>query len=183
MDNVRKYELSDISLGYQKDLIGDALRAFERFKDKPVSCLEIGVFEGGSAVWFLDNILTHKDSDYLGVDDVIRGRARDNLSKHPEEKWMLVNGDSNKILPLMIKEQYTFDMIYIDGCHQVEYALNDLMNSIRLLNDGGVILIDDYEHPDYGLKEPIDNYLDDSSSICDILFRTYRIGIQRKGNV
>jgi glycosyltransferase involved in cell wall biosynthesis len=36
-----------------------------------------------------------------------------------------------------------FDVIFIDGMHQVEYVVRDLNNSIGFLNPGGVIFIDD----------------------------------------
>lgn len=35
------------------------------------------------------------------------------------------------------------DVIFIDGLHQSEYLANDINNSIRLLNEGGTIFIDD----------------------------------------
>jgi len=36
-----------------------------------------------------------------------------------------------------------FDVIFIDGMHQVEYIINDFKNSMICLNEGGTIFIDD----------------------------------------
>ncbi len=36
-----------------------------------------------------------------------------------------------------------FDVIFIDGMHQVEYLVRDLNNSLKFLNPGGIIFIDD----------------------------------------
>ncbi|GJD50304.1 hypothetical protein OPKNFCMD_3043 [Methylobacterium crusticola] len=49
-----------------------------------------------------------------------------------------------------------FDVIYLDGLHTYEQTLRDLLNSIVLLNDGGVIIIDDVLPNSYeaGLRDP-----------------------------
>ena len=36
-----------------------------------------------------------------------------------------------------------FDVIFIDGMHQTEYFLNDFINSLKILNNDGIIFIDD----------------------------------------
>ncbi len=36
-----------------------------------------------------------------------------------------------------------FDVIFIDGMHQVEYLVRDLNNSLKFLNPGGILFIDD----------------------------------------
>lgn len=169
--------LSDISLGYQKHLHGDMLRAFAGFIGKPTRCLEIGVFEGGSALLFLQHILTHPESTYTGIDDNLRNVAIENLNGYGS-RVKLIPGDSTDILPGLIKSGYAFDIVYIDGCHQINYALRDIDLSFRMLRPGGVILVDDYAHPEYGLKMPIDRYLSDRPDI-DIILQDYRIAIRK----
>lgn len=53
-----------------------------------------------------------------------------------------------------------FDIIFIDGMHQTEFALRDFNNSLQHLNSGGRILLDDILpiHFDEQLKIPIRNY-------------------------
>jgi len=46
----------------------DWSRWLEPFRDKPVRGLEVGSFEGRSAVWFLQNILTHPQSTLIAID-------------------------------------------------------------------------------------------------------------------
>ena len=36
-----------------------------------------------------------------------------------------------------------FDVIFIDGMHQVEYLVRDINNSLKFLNPGGIVFIDD----------------------------------------
>ena len=42
-----------------------------------------------------------------------------------------------------LKEDNLFDIVFIDGMHQVEYVLKDLNNSIKHLSINGLILLDD----------------------------------------
>jgi hypothetical protein len=41
------------------------------------------------------------------------------------------------------KEKINFDVVFIDGMHQVEYLIKDFNNSVKYLNKGGKIFIDD----------------------------------------
>lgn len=172
------YKFSEHSLFYRKFLEGDALRAFGKFVGLPVRMLEIGVYEGGSAAWFLDNILTHEQSVYMGVDDNLREIAIRNLSVH-QPKVSLYNEESNQFLPTIIDVGIeNFDMVYIDGCHKVSYTLNDIRNSLQMLNVGGVIMIDDYLHEEYKLRLPIDLFLKNRNDV-KVLFTSDRIAIEK----
>lgn len=76
---------------------------FYKFLGEPINCLEIGVWEGCSACWLLDTILTHPQARYTGVDlyegsyEIRYITAMNNLSKHPS-KTRLFRGDSSSIL-------------------------------------------------------------------------------------
>jgi predicted O-methyltransferase YrrM len=172
-----KYNFSEHSLHYRKGMEGDGLKAFEKFKGIKSSLLEIGIYEGGSAIWFLENILTHNESLYIGIDDNVRENAIENL-KWFKDKIEIILGDSKNILPILERTRQKYDMIYIDGCHIIDYALNDIEVGLRLLNSNGVMLIDDYDHEEYKLKQPIDNYISKQNNI-EILFKGYRIAIRK----
>lgn len=43
-------------------------RLIQEFSAKPVNCLEIGCFEGRSAVWILENVCTHPGSKLTTID-------------------------------------------------------------------------------------------------------------------
>jgi O-antigen biosynthesis protein len=59
-----------------------------------------------------------------------------------------------------ISNNKIFDIIFIDGMHQVEYVLKDLNNSIKYLNENGKILLDDIIPFNYNeqRKIPIKHY-------------------------
>jgi glycosyltransferase involved in cell wall biosynthesis len=84
--------------------------------------LEIGIEYGNT---FLDINTKNK----IGVD--------------PDSKYMdccIIQKTSDDFFKTNIQK---FDVIFIDGMHQVEYVINDINNSILVLNTGGKILIDD----------------------------------------
>ena len=43
----------------------------------------------------------------------------------------------------LLKKNFTFDFIYIDGSHNGEDILSDAIESYKLLNKGGYIIFDD----------------------------------------
>jgi hypothetical protein len=58
----------------------------------------------------------------------------------------------------------TFDVIFIDGMHQANFFLKDFINSMKVLNEGGVIIVDDILPLNYNeqLKIPVKHYYEDN---------------------
>ena len=130
----------------------------ERYKGVDgVKYLEIGSFEGMSAIWVLDNILTGKNCKATCVDSFQGGSKYNewgievsNLEKtftsnmEPYKgRYVLKKGLSKDVLRYNFKEQ-SFDIIYVDGSHEASDTLIDLVNAFYLLKVGGELLIDDY---------------------------------------
>ena len=165
------------SQGYQKDYRFTQDMFFGRshlfsvalapYKNKPnVQYLEIGVHEGRSFLWVLENIMTHPSSRLTGIDlfDVGSGSFKPEeqygnvqdykqrylynirLSGH-EDRIDTQIGYSQEILKTLPPN--TFDVIYIDGCHTETCAKEDAMLSWKLLKKGGRILFDDYNAKDF----------------------------------
>ena len=68
----------------------------------------------------------------------------------------IIKGDSNKILKDVSMK---FDYVFLDGGHKYETVKNDLMYLTQVVNNGGVILCDDYNltyAP--GVKKAIDEF-------------------------
>ena len=63
-----------------------------------------------------------------------------------------------------IKQKDLFDIIFIDGMHQVEYAFKDINNSIKYLSSNGKIIVDDIIplHMDEQHKLPINYKIEDN---------------------
>jgi predicted O-methyltransferase YrrM len=122
-------------------------RVLSDFKGKPdVHYLEVGLFEGRSAIWMLENILTHPGARLTGIDifpDDLKVRYLANLNKsgHRDKATTLV-GFSRDVLRKLPTN--SFDIVYIDGSHTADDVLTDIVLSWDLLRVGGVLILDDY---------------------------------------
>jgi predicted O-methyltransferase YrrM len=117
------------------------------YKGKPgIQYLEIGVYEGRSAIWMLENILTHPEATLTGI-DVFDGPFRERCFANLElsgvsEKATMITGYSQAVLRQFAPE--TFDIVYIDGSHAEADVLEDAVLCSRLLKQGGIMIFDDY---------------------------------------
>jgi predicted O-methyltransferase YrrM len=124
-------------------------RIFEATK-VPENVLEIGSFEGRSAVWVLENTQAHvtcvdtwEGSDEHTSDhkDGLFDRFQDSIKDY-KDRVTIRRGFSGEVLRTFPCEP-TFDFIYIDGSHYSKDVLEDAILSWRLLKPGGVIIFDD----------------------------------------
>lgn len=114
------------------------------------------------------NNFTNKDNKYLEI-GVEYGYTFSNthfinkIGVDPDPKFEAKN---NNILFSITSDEYfennknKFDAIFIDGMHHCENVAKDFINSIKCLNDGGIIFIDDCIPLNYNeqLKTPIMHY-------------------------
>ena len=139
-----KYELSNDWFSANIPVWEQALAELAGKPD--IAYLEIGVFEGRSFVWMLDNILTHPSARATAV-DVFSGSYKEVFQRNVRQ-----SGSSDKVTTLVGSSQLLlrelpldgFDVIYIDGSHAASDVLEDAVLSWRLLRAGGVIIFDDY---------------------------------------
>jgi len=121
-------------------------RFLAELKGQPVHCLEIGSFEGRSALWLMENVCTHPDASLTCVDvwenaDVQR-RFDSNLSTKAD-KIVALRGPSWQELKKLPELHYSF--AYIDGCHEGLNVMEDAVLAFRLVKPGGLICFDDYK--------------------------------------
>ena len=126
----------------------------DEFTGKPgLRFLEVGSFEGRSAVWTLQNILTSTSSSLVCVDTFEGGddladldlsrlqqTFKDNVAPF-RSRVRLIVGQSGAVLRRLAGP---FDFIYIDGSHVAQDALEDAVLAWRLLRSGGIMAFDDY---------------------------------------
>jgi predicted O-methyltransferase YrrM len=120
-------------------------KVLAHLKDKPnVRALEIGSYEGRSAIWFLENILTHSSSAISCIDIFDRDYEInfDYNMQHFAGKVKKIRAPSQ--LALRGLEPATYDFAYIDGSHTSKDTLIDAVLAWDLMKPGGVIIIDDY---------------------------------------
>lgn len=181
------------SQDWSRHFVANAAAHWMSLAGKPVRYLEIGVFEGRSARWMLENILTHPESRMVGIDpwpiegDPFEDRARANLAPFGD-RVELIKGRSDVVLREGRFADESFDIALIDGDHRALPALTDSVLVWPLLKVGGMCTWDDYgwhrapwkrkprhERPQHA----IDAFLAAIPGQYEQLFRGYQIGVTK----
>ena len=158
------------------------------FKDKEnIHVLEIGCFEGRSSLWFLKNILTHPTSSITCVDSFSRKGGEPRFEHNIgisgfSKKVTKIKGKSEDVLHAL--QAQSFDIVYIDGCHQPLNVLMDAVLSWLLVKPGGIIIFDDYAwNPEAPYQErpkmAIDIFLQVLETQIEVLFKAYQVIIKK----
>ena len=122
--------------------------------------LEIGSFEGRSAVWIIEHMLEdggelycidtweggaeHTPEDMEGTEARFHRNIQAVRETFPERKVSKLKGLSTQWIPSLICEKLEFDFIYIDGSHLAKDVITDACMSWPLLKKGGFMVFDDY---------------------------------------
>jgi predicted O-methyltransferase YrrM len=127
-----------------------------KLRDRHVSILEIGSWEGRSAIFFLEFLphsritcidtfkggAEHADLDAALVSS-IETRFDSNLA-HYGVRVRKIKSRSLPALDQLAQDGESFDLIYIDGSHRQDDVLIDSVLAWRVLAPGGVCIWDDY---------------------------------------
>ncbi|WP_232075288.1 class I SAM-dependent methyltransferase [Mycobacterium seoulense] len=138
----------------------------------PLDVLEVGSWEGRStlflATYFPHARLTAVDTwegsheSISATTDVqgLEARFDHNLSACAARVTKR-KGMSSTVLPQLLAEGRRYDLIYVDGSHYAPDVLVDAVLAWRLLNQGGVMIFDDFlwrfysrkhANPDWGIS-------------------------------
>lgn len=122
-----------------------------RYQGNPLIYLEIGIYEGRSGCYALDNLLTHPESRYIGVDqwfwhmvkipETIEPQARENFAPYGT-KATIFKGNVLS-LPRLMDFVPCLDVAYVDGGHLAHETLLDSVVCWELLRPGGTMFWDD----------------------------------------
>ncbi|WP_373564252.1 class I SAM-dependent methyltransferase [Myxococcus sp. CA039A] len=109
--------------------------------------LEIGSFEGRSAIWLLENVLTHPTSRITCVDLFEGNAARlfdENIATSGAGERVEKRVGLSHVALRRLPPEPVYDFIYVDGSHETYDVLEDAVLCWRLLKPGGVMTFDDY---------------------------------------
>ena len=161
------------------------------FKGKPnIHYLEVGVNQGRSAIWVLENILTHPSAKLTGIDIFPEGtnfkeRYLSNLKLSGfEYKATTIQGFSQVTLRNLPAN--SFDIIYIDGDHRANGVLADAVLSFDLLRDGGILIFDDYLWLAKQVPEnlrpqvAVDSFITAYRTSLEVIHRGYQVFIRKQ---
>ena len=152
------------------------------------SVLEIGSYEGiftcFAAEHFAEMVHT---IDPFSVEDEGTSMSKDternfltNLSKCPNLSRIFFHKVTSA--EFFQFNKLTFDFIYVDGSHEPRDAIMDLDMSLRALNPGGVLWIDDYGSNYKKLNESMNSWLNQNANKFVIIHKGYQIGLKMKVN-
>lgn len=133
---------------------------------RPVHVLEIGMANGISSAFIAKARQGYRREGEKQCHAVIdpfqssewRGAGRALLRRLKLEVGVEIIEDySYSAVPLLEKKGYSFDFVFIDGNHCMDYTLADVLVADRVLQIGGILAIDD--STDFGVKMAVP-YLD-----------------------
>lgn len=156
--------------------------------------LEIGVFEGRSTCWLLENGLdAHGEITCIdpfdfwpGIHTQLSGAEAmaHFMENHREvclgtQRVHLLQDYSYSALARLIVDGAKFDFIYVDGSHDPHNVLQDACMAWGLLSEGGVMLFDDYRYPHKNTRMGIDGFLNAFEGHYDTIINNYQYGIKK----
>jgi predicted O-methyltransferase YrrM len=132
-------------------------------RDQPLDVLEIGSWEGRSALFFLHFLPQARltcvdtfaggaehvgDSPWVGELPHVEERFRANLAPYAERVRVLKTR-STQALATLADEGARFDLVLVDGSHEAADVRADAEGSWALLRPDGWLVLDDYEWAEY----------------------------------
>lgn len=177
-------------------------------KESPLVCLEVGTWEGRSALWIVDNLVSRgppgshlycvdrwlPDEVLPGTDGSVTGADAystciENLRVHLDSGIATVlRGESADVLPALCANQNigklpALDFVYVDGSTLAAEVLTDAVLCFHMLDRGGYMVFDDYEWNYFADERSprlaIDAFLKCFSGQYDLVHKGSQIVVQK----
>jgi predicted O-methyltransferase YrrM len=128
-------------------------------REKPARILEIGSWEGRSALFFLNylplscivcidpfegNVEHRLDPDFQPLVPKAEAQFDFNLAAFAD-RVEKIKGSSTIVLPTLGITGRRFDLAYIDGSHMAADVYSDAVLTWPMMEPGGIVIFDDYE--------------------------------------
>jgi predicted O-methyltransferase YrrM len=168
-------------------------RVLSDFKGKAnIHALEIGSFEGRSALWFLENVLTDPTASITCIDIWAGSYEKlfdENVNAYGQpNKLVKIKSRSDEALRTLNHE--SFDFIYIDGSHMAKDVLVDAVLAWDLLKPGGYIIFDDYNWygprswlvPNFTPKIAVDAFVRVFEPYLQVMHQDYQLVVRKTMN-
>jgi predicted O-methyltransferase YrrM len=176
---------------FDSELIRCLLNFLDRFKENRI--LEIGCYEGLSSVFFADNFIDNPHSSLTCVDPflTIDNNDHGNILQNGEElnfDYNITNCKNKERITIhkITSDKFfennskTYNFIYIDGCHEIEFIKRDMENSFNILEKDGIMWMDDYGGGDgIIIKKTMDDFLEKYNGQYELINKGYQLAIRK----
>jgi len=146
-------------------------RYFERFRDRPIKMLEIGVFRGGSLRMWKEYF--HPDSTIVGVDVDKSCQAHEIAERNV---FVRIGSQGDPAFLARVNGEFgPFDIILDDGSHKTHHQIISFGALFRnALKDGGCYMVEDV-HTNYWIKhvDSPETFIELSKQMIDMLHEPY----------
>jgi predicted O-methyltransferase YrrM len=188
--------MTDYTLDLTKCLTASLQTIYGKGVSDPMTCVEIGAFEGRGSIVIAGHLCKHPksklycidplDNEYVKGDKRLafwdhacvgqRGRFINNTKAY--SNIVLLEGVSDTMIPVL--DDGTVDFVYIDGDHSPEQVYKDAQGMWPKMKKGGVILFDDYLFTANGLKtaDGIDKFLKEREGSYTLLLKDWQLAIR-----
>ena len=167
--------------------------------------LEIGSFEGMSAVWTIENMMEdggeiicidtwqggaeHVNGEMAGAEERFHHNITEVRKKFPERKVLSFKSTSIEALTALHTIDRanfkSFDFIYIDGSHLAKDVLTDACMAWPLLKKSGFMVFDDYAWRPSGMttmqrpKIAVDSFVNIFEDELIVAFNGYQLIVRK----
>jgi len=146
----------------------------------------VGTYEGRSAVWLLENILTGAQASITCI-DIFNGAYELNFDRNVKPYGAQVEKiKARSQVALRGLKPESYDFAYIDGSHVAKDVLVDAMLTWDLVKPDGLIIFDDYEWAGkfegqaFTPKIAIDAFLDVMEPYVDIVHKGEQLVVKKR---
>jgi hypothetical protein len=157
--------------------------------NKKIKILEIGSYEGASACYLSDNLLNHNESKLVCVDPFDVDDKTTPVNESTKELFLQNISKSKNYEKIDFKHMFSndffkqnnekFDLIYIDGSHLEEDISLDFRECLKIINEDGIIWMDDYGGGEGGyIKKCIDKLYEENKYKVYIIHKGYQIAFK-----
>ncbi len=144
---------------------------FERYRDRPITMLEIGVFRGGSLRMWKEYF--HPDSTIVGIDIDTSCQAHEIADQNV---FVRIGSQADPTFLASVNGEFgPFDIILDDGSHKTHHQIISFGALFRdALKDGGCYMVEDV-HTNYWIKhvDSPETFIDLSKQMVDMLHEPY----------
>jgi predicted O-methyltransferase YrrM len=162
------------------------------FKGTSIEALEVGSYEGRSAIWLVENVLTNKDSKLYCIDTFLGSSEhtkdqKENLmerflnnikASNIKDKIQIYQGFSGDVLSSLRSSSFEkFHIMYIDGAHETPNVLEDAILAWPLLKVSGILIFDDYGSA--SVKQGVDAFVSCYQPKLKVLHTGWQLALQK----